>query len=198
MFFNQFPCWTVVLHASHGKYDHIIYIIYIIYHIIYVITVPPKWTYALLSRNHAFFSKNQGRGGMKGRSELFRKFIRFGMRNRSLGNPVFALSPLDIDKCGEVCIWGSQAEPHLRIWKNSAPSCWASISFHCTHCPTHTKSSTAGFQRAVVELHGEALPRPGFQRALHCALEQLLAGADTRFTQDWRCSESPAAPRGHL
>ena len=25
MFFNQFPCWTVVLHASHGKYDHIVY-----------------------------------------------------------------------------------------------------------------------------------------------------------------------------
>ena len=23
--FNQLPCWTVVLHASHGKYDHIIH-----------------------------------------------------------------------------------------------------------------------------------------------------------------------------
>ena len=91
-----------------------------------------------VAKSCIFLKKSGKGGGMKGRSERFWKFIHFGMQIRPLGNPVFALSPPDIDKCGEVCIWGSQAESHLGIWKNSAPSCWDQPDLF----PLHTLSYT--------------------------------------------------------
>ena len=66
MFFNQFPCWTVVLHASHGKYDHIVYNSPAIMNI---------RTFVAKSRNMIF----RKWGGVKGRLELFWKFICFGV-----------------------------------------------------------------------------------------------------------------------
>ena len=113
-----------------------------------------------------------------------------------------------MDKCVEVCILRSQAAPHLRIWKNSAPSCCVELFPH-THC-THW---------ALVDFKAELnCSWPGFQSTV-CLLQCIGAAAarsETHLTQDWRCrrspaarsppppppppppARSPAAPRGHL
>ena len=79
MFFNQLPCWTVVQHASHVKYDHMIYNSPTIMNIR---TVVAK-SRIFVAKSAKWFSENE-RGEVKGHSELFRKFIRFGMRIRPL------------------------------------------------------------------------------------------------------------------
>ena len=67
LFSNQLPCWSVVLHASHGNYDHIIHDSPAIMNICTFVAKSAIW-----------FSKM--RGGVKGRLDFFRKFILWARR----------------------------------------------------------------------------------------------------------------------
>ena len=126
MFFNQFPCWTVVLHASHGKYDHIVYNSPAIMNIR---TFVAK-SRIFVAKSATWFSENEG-GGVKGRLELFRKFIRFGSRMLPLGqsgiyiNFIIGVSPI-ISYIREICV--CQIIARILIAYMLVNSCWKSAS----------------------------------------------------------------------
>ena len=110
--FTLLPCWTFVLHASHGKWDHKIH------------KCSSIWTYALLSqfcrekRNVTF--RKWGGGGIpdichrRDRRRLWRKIVH--VEKFSPWHVVkWKISPHD--KCGETLSHG-EISPHYKCGEN--------------------------------------------------------------------------------